>query len=100
MGFNNYKAQFVKSLEAFYKKECRNVETIHRLDYVEEDFEEWVYVTYQSYSQKRFCVTGDSEQDILTDFVKYLQNYDAYDWLLPNDEKFRAEFMEGIGNED
>lgn len=98
MSFENVyeeKARFVKKLQNFYQKECRNIETIKRLDYLHtEQGSEFVYVTYNSNAQKRFCVTADNEQGIAKDFFKYLDHVEEQLWLIPGDAAFVDEFTE------
>lgn len=92
------KARFVKKLQLFYIRDCGNAETIKRLDYVfdEEAGTEFVYVSYQSYSQRRFNVRYDSYQDIVADFFTFLEDSQQkkYFWLMPSDPAFRKEFLE------
>lgn len=72
--------------EVFVERLCdffvSNVSTqIENMTYAREGFEEYVYVSFRSGSRKRFCITGDSNQAILKDFVKFLSNFDDYKWL-------------------
>lgn len=89
------KAAFVKKLQLFYIKDCRNAETIKRLDYYHDELldEEFVYVTFMAPdAQKRIDVRGRNEQGIFILFAKFLQNHDSYHWLWPAD--FKEEFTE------
>lgn len=90
------KARFVKKLQNFYIRDCRNIETIKRLDYVhdEDAATEFIYVSYTSHSQKRIYVTGSNEQGMLIAFCHYLDHFDSYYWLNPNEAAFRSEFLE------
>ena len=90
------KERFIKKMQLFYQRDCRNVETIWHLNYLhnEEDGSEFVYVTYESYSQKRFCVTGSNEQGMLIDFVHFLEHQDRYAWLTKAEGTLHEEFME------
>ena len=72
------KALFVQELGEFYHKFCD--EQVDGLRYEKKMSEEFVVVQYRSGSRKRFCVTADSHQGILKDFVKFLNNFDCYDW--------------------
>lgn len=73
------KMVFVERLCDFY---VTNVSTqVVNMTYAREGFEEYVYVSFRSGSRKRFCVTGDSNEAILKDFVKFLSDFDNYKWL-------------------
>lgn len=89
------KADFVKDLEKFYLESGIDKGFgIVALDYhKEENGHEWVYVTFSSYSQKKFSVTADNERGIFIDFGKFLADFNRIDWLMPSEciEKF----MEG-----
>ena len=90
------KAHFVKKLQLFYKRDCENPEGIKRLDYVysDEAGTEFIYVTYESESQKRIYVGYDSKQAMLKDFCNFLDNADHFSWLLPGEPAFKEEFLE------
>lgn len=90
------KAQFVKKLQALYINDCGNPEGIKRLDYVrdEDTGNEFVYISFDSFSQKRIFVNGSNEQGILLDFCNCIDHFNHYFWLKPNEPAFRAEFME------
>lgn len=90
------KALFVKKLQLFYKRDCRNIETIKRLDYIRDDESgnEFIYVTYESLSQKRIIVNSSNEQGMLMDFCNFISNSKNYYWLMPTEAAFRKEFLE------
>lgn len=78
------KASFVKAFSDFLKENVSYYEDMNGLVYVEKEGDEWVYINYRSYSQKRICVTADSEKAIMTDFFR-CEN-DA-PWISPIDEE-------------
>ena len=90
------KARFVKKLQQFYIDDCKNPETIKRLDYVydEESENEFIYVSFRTHSQKRIYVAGRNQQGMLMDFTRFLANMDSFYWLMSADPAFRAEFLE------
>lgn len=88
------KYAFVKHLQKFYREMVGNPETIKRLDYFYDGMRERVFVTYDSYSQKYFDVSGDSFQGIMIDFSRFLHNPNKYDWIIPDSENYHKEFME------
>lgn len=89
------KARFVKKLQNFYTRDCKNGHSIKRLDYVcEMEESEFIYVSFNSYSQKRIYVSGKNEEGMLLDFCRFLSNMDEYYWLLPADAAYRAELLE------
>lgn len=76
------KGLFVESLKDFYKHVVGNQEGIDDMTYIEDEYEnEWVYVSFGRYSQKRFSVNGDNNQGILKDFVNFLNHKDRFEWL-------------------
>lgn len=75
------KKVFVERLCDFY---CTNVSSqfgIESMDYIREGHEEFVYVSFRSGSRKKFCVTADSNEGILKDFIKFLNDFNNYQWL-------------------
>lgn len=98
LGMYKDKARFVKKLQTFYIRDCGNAEDIKRLDYVfdAEEGTEFVYVSYQSYSQRRFNVRYNSYQEIAAEFFDFLEDthQKKYFWLMPSDPSFRKEFLE------
>lgn len=89
------KAQFVKELETFYKVKVGLTGGLARMDYVKSDITEWVYVTYNTRSQKCFPVPYENNRGILIEFVKFLNNFDDYRWLRDDEALFHKEFLEG-----
>lgn len=75
------KASFVEELKNFYINVAGNPEGISDLIYVRVGHDEFVYVSWKSFSQKRFCVTGDSLGAIMNDFCRFMSNQDSYRWL-------------------
>lgn len=92
------RANFIKKLQLFYIRDCGNGEDIKRLDYVFDDEaeSEFVYVSYESYSQRRFSIKGDSKDAILKDFADFLSDAQQrkYFWLIPSDPAFKEELLE------
>lgn len=80
------KYDFVDALAKFYIATTGSPDQISDLSYVQ-DRGEWVYVTYESGDQKRFCVTGDSDHGILIDFAKFLRYSDDYEWLRESEKR-------------
>lgn len=80
------KAQFVADLFNFYVSKVYPDEGITDMKYIQEGYSELVYVCYGK-NQKRFGVAGDNHRGILIDFVKFLNNFDRYEWLKPNERK-------------
>ncbi|HOY90359.1 MAG TPA: hypothetical protein PK891_01430 [Bacteroidales bacterium] len=78
------KAAFVKAFSDFLKENVPYYEDIDGLVYVEKKGDEWVYVNYRSYSQKRINVAADSETGIMIDFFRH--ENDA-PWITPIDEE-------------
>lgn len=84
------KEDFVEELKEFYMNVVGNQECIVDMHYETENGREYVYVSYVGsgrFEQKRFSVWGDNEQGILIDFAKFLQNTDAYPWILGEDRR-------------
>lgn len=75
------KAEFVLSLEKFYREAVGNPRGIESMEYRNENDDEYVYVKFRSGSSKRFCVTCDSNYAIVKDFIKFLENFDDYKWI-------------------
>lgn len=80
------KADFVEELWRFYKDVVGNPAGITDMSYIEEDDDEYVYVSWGD-SQKRFSVWGDNNQGILKDFVSFLNNFSEYSWLKENERR-------------
>ncbi len=78
------KEAFVKEFSKFLKENVPYYHDINGLVYAEKDGEEWVYCNYRSYSQKRVCVTADSEKAIMTDFFAGLEDAP---WIVPIDQE-------------
>ena len=74
------KAEFVQKLGDFYRTEVNEDFGIIGLSYIKTIYEEYVMVQFQSGSRKKFCITGDSHQGILFDFIKFLTYFNDYDW--------------------
>jgi hypothetical protein len=74
------KAEFVQKLGDFYRTEVNEDFGIIGLSYIKTIYDEYVMVQFQSGSRKKFCVTGDSHQGILFDFIKFLTYFNEYDW--------------------
>ena len=80
------KFDFVQSLLEFYLECVGNPEQVADMSYVQNGGE-WIYVTFESGDQKRFCVNGDSNQGILQDFCKFLRYFDDYEWLRESEKR-------------
>lgn len=79
------KATFVQSFSDFLKENVPYYCDINGLVYIEDEHgEEWVYCNYRSHSQKRICVTADSEKAIMTDFFSGIEDAP---WITPIDQK-------------
>jgi len=89
MELNNEKAQYVEELRIFYTEKTVVYNDIADMFYAIEDGNEWVYVTYKTDSQKRFCVNGMNKRGILWEFVKFLHYFDDYMWIMPGEMKAR-----------
>lgn len=77
------KQEFVKSLESLLKL-SREFFDLEALEYVKKDHEEYVYIIYKGFLQKRICVSGDSCIGILTDFVN---RYSSSPYILDDNIK-------------
>ena len=76
------KADFVDELFNFYTKVVDPNSDIVDMFYEHIDgHEEWVYVTYSTGAQKRFCVTCDNRKGILSDFNRFIQHPNDFGWL-------------------
>ena len=82
------KQNFVKEMQALLQQTDEYAD-IDSLDYVvEEDGQEWLYVSFKGFSQKRINVNCDSKSAILRDF---LFKVDKAEWLMPTET--RQEFF-------
>ena len=73
------KAQFVKEFSNFLKNNVSEFHDLKSLVYVDDNNHEWLYVNYNSYSQKRINVSMDSDYGIMLDFFK---NVEDAPWLV------------------
>lgn len=65
---------------------------VKRLDYVEQDSEEFLYITCKEGLQKRVCITCDSIEAIMQDFV---MKTEKASWLAKTDSRYHSEFVTG-----
>lgn len=77
------KQEFVKSLESLLRL-SREFCDLEALEYVKKDHEEYVYIIYKGFTQKRICVSGDSCIGILVDFVN---RYSSSPYILDDNIK-------------
>ena len=76
------KKEFCNKLGEFLSENTSEYADIERMDYFEdENKNEWLYVTFTSFSQKRININADSNKAIIEDLIKNL--HDA-DWLMPS----------------
>lgn len=59
---------------------------IIQMKYVKEGNEEFLYACYEEKIEKRVCITADSVEGILSDFVKQI---DSAEWLSSSDKRYR-----------
>ena len=75
------KEVFVKNFSDFIRDNVPYFADIKNLIYVQEsDGEEYLYCNYESFSQKRIRISGDSEYGILMDFFNCIEHAD---WIIP-----------------
>lgn len=68
------KAQFVKTFSDFLKNNVSEFHDLKSLVYVDDNNREWLYVNYNSYSQKRIDISMDSDYSIMMDFFKHVED--------------------------
>lgn len=78
------KQEFVKSLENLLKL-SREFCDLEALEYVKKGHEEYVYIIYKGFLQKRICVSGDSCLGILIDFVN---RFNSTPYILDEELKY------------
>lgn len=59
---------------------------ILQMKYVKEGGEEFLYACYEENLEKRVCITADSVEGILLDFVKQMS---TAEWLKSYDKRYR-----------
>lgn len=72
---NPEKALFVRQLWKFYRTKAANTRQIKNMYYKNE----YVVVEFNN-GKKSFSVDGDNKDGILIDFVRFLMNFDSYEW--------------------
>lgn len=77
------KAVFVKNFSDFMIQNVPAFDGVKSLVYVNDGNNEWVYINFNTYSQKRINVNYDSEVAIIKDVLK---NYEDAPWIVPIDE--------------
>lgn len=73
------KQSYCESLCDFYNKTEPSWGLIS-LDYEVEGLDEWVRASFKSGASKRFNVNYDNNKGIFFDFVKFISNFDDYEW--------------------
>lgn len=76
------KAKFVKDLCEFYTQKVNAEFGIKSMEYKSDLRSEWVFVTFESNSRKKFDVSGDSNQGIMSDFIRFVTCFDEYPWIM------------------
>lgn len=76
------KAEFVKDLCEFYTQKVDAEFGIKSMEYKSDLRSEWVFVTFESNSRKKFDVSGDSNQGIMFDFIRFVTCFDEYPWIM------------------
>lgn len=75
------KGLFINLLNTFYRRVVHNARDIADMDYVREEYDEYVVVKFANGLKKKFCITADSEEDILIDFANFLNHFEEFEYI-------------------